>query len=622
MRIGWPYSPVSKRLSVALFVTVSLLLGTLPTGVWAGEPELQALPEYTDDEIVLLRDAKLIIYDPHTLYDSAVSWSVSTGTNWRDVATGDFNGDGDDEIIVISEDHHEPDDIEDPDNDYDRIVRVFDPVQGPLPAFEGYVYRDYRVLPKNRWWRVATGDTDGDGRDEVVLVTYPNTVTDMKDAAVELWIIDFSNPESGSVSTFTETKVDSVYGGFVNGLIVEDLDGDGVPEIVLSTSVGLGTSDRSRTYWYKSSSGSFGRVGNYNCEGRGFDLAAGNLNSDSIREVVLAASPRDDEHDNKKYKSLKIWNSIYGTPEPLSTTNYWVYNWPGWGWGYYYGLASIVKDEDNYDVPGYYSYSPPYWGFVATGDLNGSGDQEIVTIRNTTRLGGDVNHLRIQDPYQPSGYADLNKTYETLKFQGVATGDFQGVGRDYVALLNPNLPGVSIYDLGNRPRGGLGVDDDGKVAVNSSYKVTYFGGDRPKVMAVGDFDGSRMQTSQSNVGFMVLSEDGSAPFGLQQTISVGCNVPGVTPTYSVTVSSPVDWLTITGGSGTMPGTIGITASLDPFGPGPDYTDDEGTYRTTLTITGSGTGLPALRGNPKEVGVALTILPEMFQTMLPIVDKNN
>ncbi len=77
-------------MSVALFVTVSLLLGTLPTGVWAGDPEMQALPEYTDDEIVLLRDKRLIIYDPHTLYDSAVSWSVSTDTDWRDVATGRF----------------------------------------------------------------------------------------------------------------------------------------------------------------------------------------------------------------------------------------------------------------------------------------------------------------------------------------------------------------------------------------------------------------------------------------------------------------------------------------------------------------------------------------------------
>ncbi len=422
---------------------------------------------------------------------------------------------------------------------------------GTLPAFQGVVMDNRSVSPQNRWWRVTTGDTDGDGRDEVVLATYPTTAGSMRDTKSYIKIIHFTDPASGS-RAYTESPSIEVKGGFVNGLIVADIQNDGLPEIVVSTSVGLDLEDRSCTYWYKGQS-PYTKLGEHISSGRGFDLATGNVDADSTREVILAASPRSESHDVNSYKSLKIWKAFGG--EPRSDDRYWIFSWPGWGWGYYYGLGAIVASDKTDNVSGYYSYSPPYWRFIATGDLNGSGDQEIVTIRNTDRWSGSINHLRIQDPYWPSGYADLNKTYETAIYDGIVTGDFYGVGRDYIALMSPSLPGVYIYDLGNRPKGGLGVDDGGRVTAKASYRVTYFGGERAKVMAVGDFDGSRMQTSQSNVGFMVLSGDGSAPFGLQQSISVGCNVPGVTPTIrdGEFAGRLVD---DHGGSGTMRGPSG------------------------------------------------------------------
>ena len=70
--------------------------------------------------------------------------------------------------MVINEDH---DDNHLP---FDRILKIYDPsVVEPVPEFtrivEEQVYEE-----DDRWWHLATGDLDSDGRDEIVVVTYPN----------------------------------------------------------------------------------------------------------------------------------------------------------------------------------------------------------------------------------------------------------------------------------------------------------------------------------------------------------------------------------------------------------------------------------------------------------------
>lgn len=269
---------------------VLLVVLAAPLGViWAEGPILQTQFTNTlDDEIVLIRDNKILIYDPYPLDGTSISWSVQGAYNWRDVAAGDFNGDGDDEIAVINYDNSSP---------YERVLQIYDPVSGPEPPFT--------LAPAPReesldwlWWHVATGDVDADGRDEIVLATYPDTTSEKVSHVFVYDPWDDSYICNGSVT-----------GGYVNGLILTDMfPADNRTEIVIAIGKNIDGTDGRRIYWKNGQT--CASLGSNQGNGQGFDVASGDLDGDWNREVVLGASPKEWDQDTDDYKSLAVWKSV------------------------------------------------------------------------------------------------------------------------------------------------------------------------------------------------------------------------------------------------------------------------------------------------------------------------
>jgi len=176
------------------------------------------------------------------------------------VATGDFDGDGQDEIVMAWLG-----------GDSWANLKVYDPQGGIHPAAKGKLY-DEKLA--NGDLDVATGDFDGDGRAEVVLAW-----TDLGNwAAVKVYDVD----AQGNLSAEAKWKGD---GGGQNSVATGDFNGDGKDEIAVGDGNNLrilqvaqdlsSLTEKSKQGWgcYRSSSGS-----SY--------VAVGDFNTDGIDEIV------------------------------------------------------------------------------------------------------------------------------------------------------------------------------------------------------------------------------------------------------------------------------------------------------------------------------------------------
>ncbi|MEA3334497.1 MAG: hypothetical protein U9R25_01205 [Chloroflexota bacterium] len=137
-----------KRTLLSLLVLV-LAASLLPASASLAQgPESPTAP--LDDELVLLTNVgRIVVDDPHVPPGvQPVVWE-SPDTGWTNIATGDFNGDGDAEIIALS----------------GSRAKVFDPV---VPSGTPPVTFD-KFVSGETWRLVATGNIDSDNRDEIIL---------------------------------------------------------------------------------------------------------------------------------------------------------------------------------------------------------------------------------------------------------------------------------------------------------------------------------------------------------------------------------------------------------------------------------------------------------------------
>jgi len=154
-------TPISRRL-IALSLLLLLAPALVPSAVAAqgGEPVAQIAADayQRDAEVVFINrnDGKIVIRDyavganMKDLNGKYDSW----GGNWYDLAAGDFNGDGNKEIVVIGGTSPTAEGPQ---------LKVFDPVQGTSSTAQ------YSVdVSPYKWQLVRTGDLDGDGRAEIV----------------------------------------------------------------------------------------------------------------------------------------------------------------------------------------------------------------------------------------------------------------------------------------------------------------------------------------------------------------------------------------------------------------------------------------------------------------------
>lgn len=190
------------RLFLRSLLVLTLILAAVPivqAGSQADAPDATA-----DDEIVILSsDGRIIVRDPFTPAGvRPVAWE-SPGTGFSNVFAGDFNGDTSAELVGLR----------------GNEAIVFSPVV--LPGSTD-LSRTFTASSGQSWTQAVTGDFEGDGRDELVLVQ----TTNQPNLAIQMFAYQW-RPSTGWTQTFT-----GGYGAAWKSIAMGDVDGDGKDEFV------------------------------------------------------------------------------------------------------------------------------------------------------------------------------------------------------------------------------------------------------------------------------------------------------------------------------------------------------------------------------------------------------
>jgi hypothetical protein len=294
------------------------------------------------------------------------------------VACGDIDGDGTDEVITGAG----------PGPGFGPHVRCFQP-EGQVVHNAGFMA--YGTL---RWGvNVACGDIDGDGTDEIVTGAGPG---DVFGAHVRGWNWD-GGPDTTAISGVNFLA----YGTHRWGVNVAcgDIDGDGIDEIVTGAGPGDVFGPHVRG-WNWDGSGSvtpFGEVSYFAYEtlSYGVNVACGDLDHDGIDEIITGPGP------NPAFGSrVKAWDwDGSGAVEAMPGIDFFAYPW------------STMK----------------YHGVVvAAGDVNGNGHDELVTAPGPgPEADAYIRYWKVVDG-EPDYLGSVSRAYDFWIHYGgnVAVGKF------------------------------------------------------------------------------------------------------------------------------------------------------------------------------------------------------
>jgi hypothetical protein len=187
------------------FTTAILIVTLLPAAISVTDSGPALAQVAQDDELVIVeRDGRIVVWEPS---DWSVPWE-SESTGWQKVATGDFNGDGAVEILAIR----------------GGEAKVFDPDVPPgtdSVSFE-------QVIQGEVWNLPVTGDIDGDGRDEIILTRSTD------ETGIEERLLAWDGNATGTSWTLT---YNAGFGGRWRDVATGDVNGDGKDEVAAIRNV-------------------------------------------------------------------------------------------------------------------------------------------------------------------------------------------------------------------------------------------------------------------------------------------------------------------------------------------------------------------------------------------------
>ncbi len=465
-------------------------------------------PAPPDDEVIVITSAgQLRVDDPYTPTGyKPVSWNSGAETGFTVVAGGDFNGDGDAELVAAR----------------GSIVKVFDPV---VPAGKAPVAFTVDLGSQRNARLLNTGDFDADGKDEFAVVNY------VPGGSIQAALQIFDGGANATGSEWTQRNY-AEYAIMFQDMGVGDFNADGADDLVLVRNPSQ--QDKLLMTWNVRNWSSIAQ--------QGYDfgwLAAGGGN-------ISSSNPGDEIAVTRggvlaEYVSALIFR--------VSGTTY----------------VDMVPNS------GYKFY--PYFTSLATGDLNGDADDEVVLLRDPGSASG--TSLSTLNPFGATmrGFQVAGIGGGTTAWRLVRTGDIDGDGRDEVVIIRSDR-----YRIYTQPE----VDNFAPPDTTGSFYVS---------------------SSNTNLPFMTLANvDGAGqtlgptlsvtPASLSFSLDCGDTSPGkpLSITNSGTASSFAwqaqaiedngsGWLLIDTSSGTTPGTVNVSVR-----PG----IAKGTYTGNIRITATDT----------------------------------
>jgi len=509
--------------TACLALTIIMAPVMLLVSPWAEQRALGLAVQ--DDELVLLEgNGRIKVVDPNVPsgYEE-VDWQ-SDDTGWTDVTLGDFNGDGDQEILARK----------------GGLAKLFDPVVQPGQVA---VAGQWSISSPHKYYDMATGDIDGDGRDEIVLLREDDAANNVKSH-----ILVYDGNTTGTGWTL---RKDMEHGTKWLDVELGDVNGDGYDDLALMRNGETGFKDRLILIQNPANNYSTLHEHGYTFDWLLLELINTHKVSTGDR-VEIVTSRRD----------------VLGElPSVLA------FRWAG-------GTSLEDVWEGNFF---------PYFTDIEGADLNGDGDEELVMYRNRTDTDITLISRNIAGAamrtFEPAG---ANSPYGG--WLAMETGDLEGDGRDEVILVRSTK--YRVYD---RPEA-----SDTFYEKSGSFKGPFAVGNLDGAgIAAGP-------TLGANPGTLSFSFEGVIPpaqavfisnvgegdeFGWTATVTEGADWLSVTPTSGTTpatLSVSVDPTTLS--SGTYSGQIRVDADAG-IGASPQY------INVTLAVVVT---LPRLGVTPAEL----------------------
>ena len=355
---------------------------------------------------------------------------------------------------------------------------------------------------------VATGDLDGDGKGEVIFLR--GRYTD--DPQSGLWVYEadgtdngFSAPWHVNINSFA---TDSVYGGYTENLVVEDVDGDGLDEVIFAFNGGSNPTTGYSTY----SEDRFFVVGVQGDIGvlpkavEEFVIAPRDRNKDGVRGndhgggSAMSMAVADTDGDGKHEIAFFSWNggnmfvaeatgpNTYAAPDSGEYVRFGSSSFPGNTAGkddFSFNPTAIDMDGDGKDeiyATGYYTQNL-YVYADKDGDAMKIGADEVSLVARGHRFGlTAVNSVKDHgagyfnmSPYGgvPTLFAGGNSGSELAKITLRADSSVLG-GESAWDVVKYNTGGGGGFN--NKPVAGVDFDRDGKGEVVLAFQGQDFSG--------------------------------------------------------------------------------------------------------------------------------------------------
>ena len=455
--------------------------------------------------------------------------AFSTGSWPEAVAVGDVNGDGHNDVVMVTSFDF------DPDNDYHLFVFLQN-TSGELDPPITYVTSGtYTQRPIS----VAVGDVNNDGRTDVVVGE--------ADARIEV----FLQNGSGSLDPPTAYATSDS-----RSIKIADLNDDGLLDVV-----GIGWGTDTVSIYFQNASGTLNPSVTYSVTHGGYDeVDVGDVNHDGLTDIIVMSG------------------QLYSVPN----------------------IGVLLQQEGGtFGSPVYYEVGiDELTSGVAVGDVNGDGFQDVVVT-----YGGNDPDSRIGVFFQNgSGTLDPVVSYGSYDCpEPVVIADVSQDGRQDIIVAHGGWHALGVYTQW----------EDGILAPEALYDLPYATAYNPQGLVVGDINGDGhpdVVIADYNHGLVVLYHRKDEPdiSVSPSQVSFGPVALGDTVSSTVTIQNAgavllnVGTLSITGTDASQFQKGNDSCSSSALTPGSTCSTDivfspttKGPKSSTLTIPSDDPDMPSL-----------------------------